>query len=258
MKGVIFNTSIYDLTVRKSNDIDILIDEKQLAAFDYIMRQEGFIQSSDNGVTEASKKEKVIQIMNYHDLIPYYKRLNETCILKIDVNFQFDSKDNPITEQILSYGTKKYSRNGFSIIGLNKYTHLCHLAVHFYREASNSLWTDNIRDLDIYKIVDIENTFRELSDSDIREWIKVVKEFGFDKQCYFMVYYLNKFYQSSRYDYILREIRPSEVSYLKKIHIGTSGKTVLRDKDFFTSSFDMIYRTSITEEGEIIKVFREM
>ena len=71
LKGLVYNTSIYNLKVRKSNDIDVLVAEEDLPKFDKIMRSLGFIQSFDGGKTEASRKEKLIQLMNYHDLVPY-------------------------------------------------------------------------------------------------------------------------------------------------------------------------------------------
>lgn len=75
LKGVVFNTYMYPLGARRSNDMDILVAEEDLKVFDSVMRELGFIQSLDGGRTEASRREKMIQIMNYHDLVPYFKRI---------------------------------------------------------------------------------------------------------------------------------------------------------------------------------------
>ena len=73
--------------------------------------------------------------MNYHDLVPYYK-IDGKNRIKVDVNFQFDSKENEITEEVLNFGVCSYEKHGFAVQGLRWETHLMHLCVHFYREAT--------------------------------------------------------------------------------------------------------------------------
>lgn len=253
LKGVIFNSSIYNLSVRKSNDVDILVCESDLKKIDMLLREEGFIQSLDGGKTEANKKEKLIQIMNYHDLVPYYKRVGDYN-LKLDINFQFVGKNDEITKDVLSYGTEIYTGNGYRIRGLNRYTHLCHLAVHFYRETTNTLWTDTHRDLEIYKLVDIENTIRKYTLEDLNKWLEIAFKFKLERQCYFMLHYLNRFYPNERYCLLMSRLKPVNENYLNEITIGTTEKTKNRDTDFLTDSFNMTYKLVVTE-GKIRKDF---
>ena len=208
LKGVVFNTSLYSLKTRMSNDIDILVAEKDIKQFDVLMRELGFIQSLDGGISEATRKEKLIQIMNYHDLVPYYKKVNEMCMdkIKVDVNFHFDSKEHDITEEIIKYGTVEYKGNGFCVEGLDWRTHLLHLCAHYYREATGEIWKRDKRYLDLYKLVDIENTFRRIDDSRMIYWCEVVKEFGMEDACYYTVNNLIEFYPSSKYREIMLEL----------------------------------------------------
>ncbi len=253
LKGVIFNSSIYNLFVRKSNDIDILVCESDLKKIDALLREEGFIQSLDGGKTEASKRDKLIQIMNYHDLVPYYKYVGDYN-LKLDINFQFEGKNDEITKDILSFGTEIYTGNGYKIRGLNRYTHLCHLAVHFYRETTNTLWTDTHRDLEIYKLVDIENTIRTYSIDDLNKWIDTASKFKLEKQCYFMLHYLNKFYPNERYCRLMERITPENDNYLNEITIGTTDKKKDRVTDFLTDCFNMKYKV-VVANGTVYKDF---
>lgn len=71
LKGVIYNTSLYNIGMRRSNDIDILIPESDINKVDTILRRNGFIQSLNSNKPEASKRDKIIQRLNHHDLIPY-------------------------------------------------------------------------------------------------------------------------------------------------------------------------------------------
>ncbi len=243
LKGLVFNTSIYNLYARKSNDIDVLVAEEDLPKFDEIMRSLGFIQSFDGGKTEATRKEKLIQLMNYHDLVPYVKRLNlpyqET--IEVDVNFHFDSKDHEITKEILDEGLQWYEGNGYRIQGLKWSTHLAFLCTHFYREASNSIWTKDARDVDLYKLVDIENTFRIFTNEQMFEWLDTIRKFDLQRQCYFTLFYLNKFYPNPLYEKLMQEIKPENDDFVNQVLINGSNEIVERKVDFFDQTFDMHY-----------------
>lgn len=241
LKGVVFNTGIYELGARKSNDIDLLVAEKDLKKFDSVMRKRGFIQSLDGGKTEASKKEKLVQIMNYHDLVPYFLRIDKPYMdaIKVDINFHFDEKEHDITEEVFEYGLKKYEGNGFVVQGLHKYTHLLQLCVHYFRETTNVLWVNKARDLDLYKIVDIENTIRSFTDGELLEWTKAVKKFKLENKCFLTLYYLNMFYSNERYVNIMKLIEPEDISYLNQITVKGQGEIILREEDFFEHTFNM-------------------
>lgn len=208
LKGVVFNTSLYSLNTRMSNDIDILVAEKDIKQFDVMMRGLGFIQSLDGGDSEATRKQKLIQIMNYHDLVPYYKRVNAMCMdkIKVDVNFHFDSKEHDITEDIINYGTVEYKGNGFCVEGLEWETHLLHLCVHYYRESIGKMWKKGNRYLDLYKLVDIENTLRTINDSQLKYLYEVVDKFGLHNAYYYTIHNLNEFYPSSRYRKVMETV----------------------------------------------------
>lgn len=255
LKGMVFNVDLYKLGARRSNDIDILVEENDLNTFDDIMREMGFIQSLDHGKTEASKKDKLIQIMNYHDLVPYYKLVNYSFMdyIKVDVNFHFDSKKHDITRDILNEGTKDYVGNGYIVRGLKWKSHLLHLCIHFYREASNSIWTSSARDVDLYKIVDIQNTLRSYRREELLNWCKYVEKYQLNKECYFTFYYLNKFYSNKIYTQIMDQIKPQDVSFLNKVETF-GGNIQERKVDFFEQAFDMRYGRSFTNR-DLTKIF---
>lgn len=249
LKGMVFNTTVYPLSARKSNDIDILVAEDDLVIFDKVIREMGFIQSLDGGRTEAGKREKLIQRMNYHDLVPYFKRIDlpyMDCI-KVDVNFHFDSKEHDITKAILDEGVQFYEGNGYRVQGLNWTTHLLHLCVHFYREASNSIWTSRVRDVDLYKLVDIENSLRLYSREELLKWTEMIKKFELEKPCYFTFFYLNEFYPSSVYREVMDIIKPDATEFLNQVTIR-GGEQVDRREDFMERTFNMNYGRNFAEK----------
>lgn len=57
-------------------------------------------------------------------------------------------------------GTMLYNGRNYQVTSLNYYINLAQLCSHFYREATNTLWTKGRRDVMLYKIVDIINYIR--------------------------------------------------------------------------------------------------
>lgn len=243
LKGLVYSMSIYPFSARRSNDCDVLVSEDDLNLLDSVLRKRGFIQSSDFGHTEATKKEKLIQRMNYHDLTPYVKRIDLELQdhIRIDINFHFDNKDNDITREILNLGTKIYERDHLKIRGLIPSSHFLHLCVHFYREASNTLWTDNRRDVLLYKVVDIMNTYRAMNQDEINECIELSRQFGLKKAFYFTFYYMNIFYPEPAFENIMNGYVIEEKDFLDKIKVEGKGIEVNREETFYDKAFTIKY-----------------
>lgn len=99
LKGIIYGSCLYTKGTRRSNDMDLLVYEDDLEQLDILLSNVGYIQANkrDGKLVEATRKEKLIQRMNYHDLIPYMKETDDG-IIEIDINFLFDGKDNLISK----------------------------------------------------------------------------------------------------------------------------------------------------------------
>lgn len=241
LKGLIYGMSIYPIGIRYSGDWDILVSEDDLGKMDKVLRKNGYIQSRDRGFTEASKKDKIIQRMNYHDLVPYYKRIDGGFqeYIKLDINVHFDSKDNDITNEILEYGTILLEKDGMTLRGLDVKTHFLHMCVHFYREATSTLWTEERRDVTLYKIVDVMNTYRTMEEGQIKECCELAKQFNILKQLYFTLYYLNIFYKDEKIESLLGEFEFTETEFLHEIKIDGKNKTKIREENFYDKTFNL-------------------
>ena len=244
LKGVVFNTSIYSLSVRRSNDIDLLVNEKDMQIMDDIMEKHNFIQSIDYGETKATRKDKLVQIMNYHDLVPYYKKIDNQLIdkIKIDINIHFDEKENDITDDILSHNIMKYEKNGYCVNGLTWRLHLCHLMVRFFREVSGDIWIREFRDIELYKLVDIENTVRTLKERDLVEWVESIKKYHLSKHVFVTLYYLNKLYPKKIYVLMMDKLQKEVEIVHTEGKIIVEGHELLEKNKFFNKAFNMIYR----------------
>lgn len=248
LKGVIYNATMYEIGIRRTNDTDLLVLEEDLNKLDKILRERGYIQTlMKNGeFKEASRKEKMIQIMNYHDLIPYMKLLPEESLSdrhEIDINFQFDSKENDITKKIFDIGTETYESEYLRIKGLPWKSNLAHLCIHFYREASNTLWTKRRRDMVLYKVVDIMNMIRYLKDKkeDINEWPQFMESLGLSKPAYYTLYVVSEFYDDPLIKSWMNNININDKSFVKMINTEKQKEKIEREETFFDSAFTQIY-----------------
>lgn len=243
LKGIVFNIDMYEKGLRRSNDIDLLVPETELENIDIILRRNGYIQSllPDGQLIEATKKEKLIQRMNYHDLVPYVKEV-DGIICEIDINFQFDTKENEITQEIVELGLVDYHNEEYSVMGLPFYTNLAFLCIHFFREGTNSIWTDGKRDVVLYKLVDIMNLIRKNKDNfDIYEWTCLMKKLSIDHKCYYTFYMLSQFYpQEELLQKLMLLLEPSDKSYLFEVKIEGENRIVKRNESFYDATFNHV------------------
>lgn len=243
LKGIQFSADIYDLGDRRCNDTDLLIHENDISKTDQILREHGYIQNTlPNGeLEEATKREKLIQRLNYYNLIPYMKK-TDYGISEIDINFLFDSKDNVIDDEIFDYGTIIYKGNDYSIRGLPFYTNLAYLCVQFHREATSTLWTINRKDVVLYKVADLMNTIRAHRNEWIfDEWIAFMKKLNLQNKCYFTFYILSQFYHDSIIRYIEKALRQDDISFVDEISVVGENRKIKRSEKFIKSAFNHIH-----------------
>lgn len=243
LKGLIFNIDNYEMGIRRSNDVDLLVSESELLKLDEVLRKFGYIQSflPEDKLIEASKKQKLIQRMNYHDLVPYVKEIDNE-INEIDINFTFDTKENEITQKIFDMELTEYKNDEYSVIGLPFETNLAFLCIHFFREGTNSLWTDGKRDVVLYKLVDIMNVIRKYKDVfNIEKWTTLVKQLGIDHKCYYTFYMLAQFYpEDELLQKLLKLLEPIDKSYLFEVKIEGQNKIMKRTESFYNAAFSHI------------------
>lgn len=246
LKGLMLNASIYNPGDRRSNDSDIMIVEDDLDKADVILRKFGYIQSfMPNGeYIEASRKDKMIQRINYHDTVPYVKKHGNNLVdnFEIDINFHYDSKENNITKIVYEMGTEIYKNAFYQIKGLRWDTNLAYMCVHFFREGTSSLWTKERRDVILYKIIDIINMYRSvINENNLNNFIETIKELNLQKACYYTFYYIDQIYKDDFINQILDKIKPDELNFLNEVYLVEEKKTVIRKENYFETAFNLTF-----------------
>lgn len=124
--------------------------------------------------------------------------------------------------------------------GLNPYTNLAFLCCHFYREATDTIWTEGKRDVTLYKIVDMMNFirfYREQINYDIM--IEVLKKLNIEKKAYFTFKIMTEFYEYEFLSEMLSRLDEykSGDDEMKAIHDTKNKTTIYRDETFFEKTF---------------------
>jgi len=242
LKGAFFSSEMYELGARRSNDIDLLVYEKDLEDLDICLRKMGYIQSfmTNGQMVEASKKEKLIQRMNYHDLVPYVKE-GKNGNFELDINFLFDNNRNCIDKLVYDMGTTLYDGKNYRVTGLNYYTNLAHLCSHFYREATNTLWTEGRRDVLLYKVVDIMNYIRYYRNKlKIEKMYTIFKELNLLDKAYYTFKILLEFYNDEFIAEMLNLLKKdiNDEEFMNQIYDFKNKTIILRKESFFESAFE--------------------
>lgn len=239
LKGLAFSFSMYPYGIKQSNDFDLMVLEKDLDALDQCLRKKGYIQSymDDGKFIEATKREKLIQRMNYHDLVPYVKKVlndGEEFFVELDINFLFDSKSNLIDEDIYENGKTEKEMKGLKAKTLDFDEHLLFLCIHFYREATNTLWTKGSNDVKLYKVLDINN-FVLANDKgfDVKKWCYKAQKYHLEKKCYYTMKVLKDFYNDKKYEECLSLLEPENTSFMDEIYVDGENRTITRERTIF-------------------------
>lgn len=145
---------------RTSNDIDLLVREKDVTFIGDILNEAGFKQGNiRNGeFTPATRREIVESKMMRGETVPYILEVDlpHMKFLEVDINFSLDYKngDGILVDAMLSR-TSVYSVRDATVMSLDKYDFFIHLCCHLYKEATTYPWVKMKRDMTLYKFTDI-------------------------------------------------------------------------------------------------------
>lgn len=198
-------TPIYKQGERTSNDIDILINPKELGKVEKILKKlhfkQGYYDYQKEKIVLFDRKEIICRRMNRNETAPWVLKTTNTIVpfIEIDINFSTSnlSNDNTLTEKILS-NTKCYkSIDNNYIRTLEKYNFIIHLILHTYKELINKFQVDRHKDIQLYKFLDL---YLLLSKNiDLNELLKLVKEYKIEYETFIIFYKLYEIFDSKSF-----------------------------------------------------------
>ncbi len=148
---------IYKEGERNSNDIDILVSQKDLSAIGEVLRELGFQQGKydykEKKFIAFSRKEILTRRMNRGETAPYLLLTEDPLLpfIEIDVNFSLDNL--PGGKDVDRFLENTETVSGFRTLEQNKF--FLHLLAHQYKEISlYDMWRRN-KNQSLYKFLDI-------------------------------------------------------------------------------------------------------
>lgn len=226
LKGA-YLLSVYPEGLRTSNDLDILICQKDISKLEILLKSAGFQQGHiRNGeFAPASRAEILSSRMNRGETVPFIRQvlLPGMDYLEIDINFSMDFKarqEKDTVAALLEKAEPWIETGGLRLSTLSPVDFLIHLCCHLYKEAVVYAWVEMERDLSLYKFADIYLLLDKWTDSKFYPGLAArIKQCGLERECYYALLRTKELFgiESPALDGLLAEIRPGSTRYLTEI-----------------------------------------
>jgi hypothetical protein len=241
LKGAFLASKLYERGLRTSNDIDVLILSKDISACQKLLLENGFIQGHKRGdiIIPAERAEIINSRMNYGETIPLHKK-NEEGIFSVDLNTSLDFKpsvDSILMNRMLDSAVSIQIGGGRAFFSLDAIHFIMHLCCHLYKEATTFDWVATMRDLKLYKFVDIL-VFLDAFGSDrfFSALTKEINELQLNRECYYTFENSAIIFPRMRdmpgFSSMLSDIRPSKLEFMVQVVNPKSNEVYYHQKSF--------------------------
>lgn len=189
----------YPLGYRTSNDIDVLLNTKDIDAVSSALYAHGFVQGHIRNQTliPATRLELIQSRMTRGETVPFYKEmaLPHMQFTEVDLNFSLheSNEQNGVVSELLSR-RMKYSAQTAHAYTLDKYDFVLHLCAHLYKEATVMAWVRMNRDLSLYKFMDIYMLLYDWDDEDYKKLLNVALDNGLEADLYYALYFTRELF----------------------------------------------------------------
>ena len=183
----------YPCGYRTSNDVDVLLNSKDIDALSSALYANGFVQGhiKNQTLVPATRLELIQSRMTRGETVPFCKEISKPHMqfAEIDLNFSLHERDeqNGVVSELL---TRRVAFNGqkASAYTLDKYDFVLHLCAHLYKEATVMAWVRMNRDLSLYKFLDIYMMLFDWNDEDFKNLLNVTFETYLESDVYYALY----------------------------------------------------------------------
>ena len=224
LKGAVL-VYLYPEGVRTSNDIDLLVNRRDLTQVTQCLLSNGFSQGyiRNNRFVPATRRDIVNALVNRGETTPFIKQVDlpEMKFLEVDVNISLDEtafqKETAVSEML----QKRRMDENCGLYTLDKVDFLIHLCTHLYKEASVYQWVQMGRDLSLYKFLDIYLFCqREFSEEDVTLFVNRAKQYQVEEACYYALYHTSLLWdmEKSFIEGILEGLKRKDLGFLDEVY----------------------------------------
>ncbi len=249
LKGNLLASVVYPaIEARIFNDLDLIMQlgdvnvlTKELESLGYI---QGEFDEKTNVITESSRKVKILQQMNSHEIQEFLKNSdNEFAkVIEVDVNHDILWKGNcpyKVDTRDLIKRAVPIEVNGVKAYMLDYIDNIIQLSCHLYKEATLMIYIDGIKDLKIYKFSDLYMYIKKFFDKiDWELLVERVKSYNLDKVVYYNFYYIELMFGEIIPSFVNDALEPDDLTYLDEYAVESQEPSIWQF-DFFTRLFDV-------------------
>ena len=242
LKGSIL-TGSYPQGLRTSNDIDLLVRQKDLTEIESLLKENGFEQGylKTDEFKPATRAEILSARMNRGETVPFVKcvDLPQMKYLEVDLNFSLDFKakyESDTVGMFLSHVVDYLMPNGVSLRTLDKYDFFIHLCVHLHKEATTYAWVERQSDIGLYKFADLYLLYNQWlsNNNEYTNLSNRIREYGLERECYYALFYMTEIFKirDRFFEDFLCQIQPQNMDFLREITSPTDNQVYRYDKPF--------------------------
>ena len=200
---------------RISNDIDLLVEQKDISTLSEILKGIGFVQGYYNfregKIVPLSRAEILSRRMNRGETAPFILKTENTIVpfIEVDINFSLDYLPNSHGEMLHSILKDSISYAGKikdGIRSLQADDFFLHLVMHQYKESILYSMVQRNKDSELYKLLDmylfIKKGYIELSNL-----YNKIRKYDLDKPVYSVMKEVSEVFNDflfSDYEYMFR------------------------------------------------------
>lgn len=232
--GYLIDNVYHNRKIRATNDLDMLINRKDINDVDQIMRENGYevgtFDAKTNTVVPPDKATKLFYKTSMYNLLPYV-HLNfdipwQTTVFDFSFALDFSLDTRPVNA-MLDAATQLSGK--FELLPEHIFIHMC---CHHYREASGVSWKMIGKDLRLIKFCDVrEFILQKMDETTLFKAIRFAKEYGLEEAVFFTMTTLQLLYNDGFEQGVLDQLEIRSNSILSKLGCESTAT-------FFDNLFD--------------------
>ncbi len=240
LKGA-YLVSVYPVGIRTSNDIDLLLNKKDVGRISTRLSESGFKQGSiKSGVfVPATREEILTSKMTRGETVPFIRETGQEHMkyLEIDLNFSLDYQARNVSMRVDSFLDRVvpeiHTEKG-NLFTLSMTDFIIHLCAHLYKEATLYPWVEMGRDLTLYKFADLYLLSARGHFDEHDDLVYRIRELGMEQECYYALCHTATLFgiQNPALFALLERIKPENTVFMKQIYMPSEQKTFSFDMDY--------------------------
>lgn len=242
VKGAYMIENVYrNQALRMTNDIDALIEKKDIPIINQIMHDLGYsnkkYDENTNSFIERTREQYMLYKTKMYNLLPYIRVVDEPIDMQVIFDFShaldFSLSAAPIHEML---EMSKWDGRTRKLLPEHYFIHMC---CHHYREASHVEWLRIGQDLNLIKFCDVrELILNKLSDVQMQNAIDFAHKHKLQKAVYFVLYFLSIIYNDGYEESLMEQLQIQNDDFVFMFGEDEDEKKNIRKKDFWDSFFD--------------------